>query len=88
MFLLDLLGRSFFFLGVSLGPRAEASSAISEIFFQAVRLSTLNALPVPMLRQVYFQGLYGFENGVFAREVLQKWLLGFILGSAWTSWGH
>ena len=32
--------------------------------------------------------LYGLENGVFARDVLQKWPLGFILGSAWTSWGH
>ena len=74
-----LLRRSFSFVGVSLGPHVEASSAISEIFFQAVRLATLSALPVPMLRQVYLQGVYGLENGVFARDVLNK----LPLGSSW-----
>ena len=29
------------------------SSAILEICFQALKLATLSALPVPMLRQVY-----------------------------------
>ena len=42
-------------------------SDILEIWSQALRLATLSALPVPMLRQV--------ENGVFARDVLQKWAL-------------
>ena len=40
-------------------------SAILEIWFQALRLAALSALPVPMLRQVYV-------NGVFALDVLQK----------------
>ena len=48
-------------------------SAIFEICLQALRLATLSALPVPMLRQVYLQGLYGALNGDFARDILKKW---------------
>ena len=40
-------------------------SAILEIWFQALRLAALSALPVPMLRQVS-------DNGVFAWDVLKK----------------
>ena len=44
-------------------------SAILETWFQALRLATLSALPVPMLRQVY-------RMGFFAWDVLTKWALG------------
>ena len=63
-------------------------SALLETCVQALRLVTFSALPVPMLRQVYLQGFYGLEKGVFARDVLQKSALSLILGAAWTSWGH
>ena len=49
------------------------SPAILESCLRALTLSTLSALPVPMLRQVYLQGLKGFKNGDFARDILQKW---------------
>ena len=45
-------------------------------------LFNVNALPVPMLRQVYVEApgghlgvSSGLNNGVFARDVLQKWAL-------------
>ena len=46
---------------------------VLEMWFQALRLATLSALPVPMLIQVYLQGLMGLKNGDFARDVLRKW---------------
>ena len=36
-------------------------------------LSTLSALPVPMLRQVYLPRSYGLQNGDFAWDILDKW---------------
>ena len=54
------------------------SSAILEICLQALRLATLSALPVPMLRQVYLQGLEGPENGDFAKDILKKWAHGHV----------
>ena len=40
-----------------------------------------------MLRQVYLRGLYGAINGENARDILQKWRLGVILGVLGFSWG-
>ena len=48
-------------------------SVILEVCLQALRLATLNALPVPMLRQVYLQGFRGPKNSDFARDILKKW---------------
>ena len=48
------------------------SSAILEICLQALRLATLSALPVPMLRQVYVGPSRGLKNGDSARDVLKK----------------
>ena len=45
-------------------------SDILEIWSQALRLATLSALPVPMLRQVFAWRIY--VNGVFAWDVFQK----------------
>ena len=64
-------------------------SAIWEVWLHALKLATLSALPVPMLKQVYVEGFgspkggsRGFENGDFARDILQKWVLGVLLGAA------
>ena len=68
------------------------SSAILESCLRALTLSTLSALPVPMLTQVYLQASWGLKNGDFARDILPKredeasWAdLGDTLGP---SWGH
>ena len=47
-------------------------SAIWEVWLHALKLTTLSALPVPMLKQVYLQSLSGLQNDVFARDVLPK----------------
>ena len=65
--------------------RAIFGSALLDSHVRALKIATLNALPVPMLRQVYLQGSYGLQNGVFAADILQKWPLGLILRAAWTS---
>ena len=49
------------------------SSAILESCLRALTLSTLNALPVPMLRQVYVGAPRAPQNGDFARDMLPKW---------------
>ena len=51
-------------------------SAVWEIWLHALRLATLIALPVPMLRQVDLEGFQALKNGVFAREVCNKWEVG------------
>ena len=47
-------------------------SVILEVCLQALRLATLNALPVPMLRQVYARGSRGPQKGDFARDIFKK----------------
>ena len=47
--------------------------AVLEIWFQALRLATLSALPVPMLIQVYVEGFGPPRNGDFARDIPPKW---------------
>ena len=46
-------------------------SAIWEVWLHALKLATLSALPVPMLKQVYLHGSYGLKNGISARDVLE-----------------
>ena len=48
-------------------------SAILEICVHALKLATLSALPVPMLRQVYVGAPRGAQNRDFARDTLPKW---------------
>ena len=40
--------------------------AIWEIWLHVLRLATLSALPVPMLRQVYLEGLKTYEKRTFS----------------------
>ena len=47
-------------------------SAIWEVWLHVLKLTTLSALPVPMLKQVYVRASLGAQNGVFARDVFEK----------------
>ena len=59
-------------------------SDILEIWSQALRLATLSALPVPMLRQVYLQGFIGLKT-VFSLGTSSK---NDLLASSWDQLGY
>ena len=71
--LMSMYSCSFIFSCPSHVDLAWLSSAILETCLQALKLATLSALPVPMLRQVYAEApgalsgvSRGLINGVFA----------------------
>ena len=57
--LMSMYSCSFIFSCPSHVDLAWLSSAILETCLQALKLATLSALPVPMLRQVYVEGFGG-----------------------------
>ena len=60
------------FLREAVSTLSWLSSAILESCLRALTLSTLSALPVPMLTQVYVGASWGPKNGVFARDIPPK----------------
>ena len=46
-------------------------SAIWEVWLHALKLATLSALPVPMLKQVYV-GVWAPQNSDFVRDIIKK----------------
>ena len=75
--ILASLGASSGHLGYTWGHFG-IHSAIWEVWLHVLKLTTLSAVPVPMLKQVYLEGFWALKNGVFAREVCKKWEVGGI----------